>query len=334
MTHSQFLKKQADSQMLLICGFPSGGTDLTKTILNAHPDVYINGEMPFLREVKRWGYDWSSQFQEIAEIELLRERLRISDHYHNIENIEHKFINELATVEVLSLDDILYTLFSSERRKIWGNKTPQNTEYIDLLLSIFPRAKVLMVTRDVRDVCLSWHNKWGKDMLLCAHKWNSRMQKGYDAAMNLPSEQVHIIQFEKLLNETETICRQICTFLGIPFATTMLAHHKYVNSSVDGKINYGKAIKVNNQQKWKAQLSATTARRIEEIAWDTMNLLNYKPIYAKSEQSIKRSERSWGKVKDTWSLFFVGNRASTNNNLRQRLRTIFFEIRKRQLFFQ
>ena len=63
-------------QTLFVGGFPSGGTDLLKNILNAHPDIYINGEMPFLYKLANYGYTEDSIISSEAEYEQFIKILR------------------------------------------------------------------------------------------------------------------------------------------------------------------------------------------------------------------------------------------------------------------
>ena len=79
-------------KLLFICGFPGGGTDLVKTILNSHPDVYINGEMPFLKNVIRYGYGENTKFSNISEIAKFQKVLHKFDTWGNIENLDHNSI--------------------------------------------------------------------------------------------------------------------------------------------------------------------------------------------------------------------------------------------------
>lgn len=318
-------------QMLFVCGFPSGGTDLMKTVLNAHPDIYINGEMPFLKNIVEHGYDQKTKFTSLREINEFQAVLKDLDPWNNIENGTYDFSAELEASSALRLDEVLSICFSSRERHVWGNKTPQNTENLDVLATLFPQARFLIVVRDVRDVCLSWHNKWGKDMIWCADKWANRMTKGWEATRRLPSERYLFVRFEDLLTDTEAVCRSICRFLGITFSTKMLEHHKYVDRKLDGKLNYGRPIKPDNKGKWRECLADKTVRRIEEIALSTMRLFDYTPVLASTTRPITRWEIGRGRCNDAAALLLVGNRASAQNSLAQRVKKVRFELRKRIL---
>lgn len=328
MINSEHKKNRNMHSPLFICGFPSGGTDLIKTVLNAHPDIYINGEMPFLQNLERFGYSATSKFRTTDELELLQRRLREIDYYHNVENISHNFSIDLAMEDSLFLGDTLYALFSARVREIWGNKTPQNTEHMDALIRLFPCVRFLIITRDVRDVCLSWHNKWGKDIKLCAAKWAQRMKQGWLATQQLDPTHYHFVKFEDILTNTETTLREICQFLAIPFSTRILEHQAYTTAPIDGKMNYGQAIKSDNKEKWRTELAKDTITRIEAIAFDTMTLLTYQPEFALEQKPLTLFEARLGKICDIWALVAIGNRARKKNDLKTRIKNIVFEFKK------
>lgn len=316
-------------KLLLVCGFPGGGTDLTKTILNAHPNIYINGEMPFLKSLSSFGYNHTTKFTNYDDIVVFQKLLEGLDTWNNIENIHHNFSIDVSVKGSLTLEEVLQICFSKNTFEVWGNKTPQNTENMLILLNLFPKARFLIVARDVRDICLSWQNKWGKNMKWCAAKWTDRMKNAMTVTQNLSQEQYLYIKYEDLLTDTETTCRDICTFLGVSFSERMLEHHKYTLTIVDGKINYGQKIEKGNTAKWRKQISKETIRRIEEIAFNSMKALNYELEIATKEKPILFWETLSGILNDSLALLLVGNRASQQNTFRKKFESIVFEFRKR-----
>ena len=311
------------SKLLFICGFPSSGTELTKTILNAHPDIHISDEMPWLKDIERHGYDHKSTFSSIQDICSFQKLLTKLDLWHVIENLSHDFTLDLKVKGMLSLEDVLRTCCHDCEAKVWGNKTPQNTENIADLLKLFPNALFLIVIRDIRDVCLSWRNKWSKDMIWCAAKWAERMAKGKQATDNLSRNRYLYLKYEDMLSNPEEMCMRICRFLDLSFSNRMLAHHKHTRKMIDGKINYGQPIKAVNFGKWRKELQAGTVERIEEIASKTMRMFGYKVEYATSQCPISLLETWRGRFQDSWAMLTVGNRYKKQSGLRQRLYEIY-----------
>jgi len=324
-----FQIKMMKHKLLFICGFPSGGTDLTKTVLNAHPDINVSGEMPFLVELLNKGYDHKSSFSSLEEIEELKEILKAGDTWNNVRNADFDFSDLLTKEKEMPLIEVLRVMFDKEHQLVWGNKTPQNTENIPLLRALFPEAHFLIVTRDVRDTSLSWSRKWGKSMLWCADKWNRRMQQGKRDSQDVKEGKALWVKFEDLLSDPENICRLICSSLDIPFSEQMLEHHKHTNEKLDGKLNYGKALKSDNQNKWESSMSSKKVQRIEEIAFDAMQKLNYSTEMATSRMPITDFELLKGRLNDIYALLFVGNRASEDNTVGYRIKNVIHEVNKR-----
>ena len=318
------------SQLLFIGGFPSGGTDLTKTFVNAHPEIYINGEMQQLSQLSRYGYSAASRFDSTQELSILRHQLALGDEWNNLECLDFDFSATLAAHHALTLEEALRHFFNERDVEVWGNKTPQNTEHMAALHALFPQAKFLIVVRDVRDICLSFQDKWGKEMLWCAHKWTQRMERGRQSAAALPEGAVHFIKFEDLLADPESTAQEICRFLQLEFSPRMLEHHKYTTDSNQGKRNYGAAILGDNREKWRHQMRPATIRRVEEIAFQTLTHFGYSISRATALRPITSAELLRGKVNDSWAMVAVGNRSHPQNTLRSRLANLRYQLRKRR----
>jgi hypothetical protein len=317
------------SKLLFIGGFPSGGTDLTRSILNAHPEIYINGEMPFLYYLPKYGYDHNSEFRTFQEIKQFRALVEKLDEWNNLENINFDFAKKTNNTLPIKIDRLFQLWFSNKKVKIWGNKTPQNTENVQNLLKIFPKAYFLIVLRDVRDVCLSCKRKWGKSYLLTSHRWATRMKSIQKINKSFSNNRILYIKFEDLLTQSEQVTKRITDFLGIEWSSKMLEHNKYVDRIVDGKINYGEKIKSDNMNKWRQELSYRIVRDIESIAFDTMILFDYEPMYAKRAKNLNGILKMFGYLSEIFAMILIGNRFSKKNSLRNRMKYILFEVKKR-----
>ena len=316
---------------LFVGGFPSGGTDLLKNILNAHPAVYLNGEMPQLRMLLRHGYSASSTFRTREEVAALSERLQRLDPWGNLEIRDADLVPDPTREGGQALSSVLYHLFSAKPREVWGNKTPQNTEHLAELRALFPSARFLIIVRDVRDVCLSWKNKWGKDVLWCADKWARRMRLGMEYGAACGSSVIKFIRYEDLLIDPEAVCRDVVDFLNLPFSENMLSYEEHVGTIVDGKINYGRPLIRDNFGKWRQGFAPATVRRIEEIAYGTMSLFDYTPEFATAHHGLTRLERVRGTARDVVSTLTVGNRARRDNSLASRLWMLIYMLKKRTM---
>ena len=306
--------------LVFLCGFPSSGTDLLKNVINSHPDVYISGEFPFL-------YRLAAAYGETiaaGEIEEVIAALRKIDVYHNFANPRP----DLPPDRAYSFAEIYATMVTKTPRRWMGNKTPQNTEHIDALRLLFPKAKFIVITRDVRDIALSWANKWGKHEVLCAHKWNARMMRGAQLLKDLEPHDYLFLKYEKLLGDFEETARRICDFLAIEYHDSMKEFHKSVDHVVDGKLNYGRALMRDNANKWKTGLSSKEIRRIEEVAFEALRNFDYPLTLATKGRALTKWEKIFGFAHDIYALVFIGNRAIKGSKVRDRWKTIAFEVRK------
>jgi hypothetical protein len=309
-----------ESNLVFLCGFPSSGTDLLKNVLNAHPDVSIAGEFPFLATLA------AKYRPRVAgnSVNALIQDLKKLDVYHNFDN---STVTLSPAQQEYSVADIYSLMLNADEKRWKGNKTPQNTENIGKLKSLFPNSKFILIVRDVRDVALSWKNKWGKDQLLCASKWDLRMQRGRTLLEEFASDHL-IIKYESLLDEFESTARAICSFLQIEFHPNMLEYDKHISETIEGKLNYGKPLLINNHGKWRNEMRASTARRIEEVAYRSLKSFGYTVPDERTYRPITTLEKYFGCARDVYALLFVGNRAIRKNSLRYRLGTIVYEVRK------
>ena len=112
------------------------------------------------------------------------------------------------------------------------------------------------------------------------------------------------IRFEDLLENTEEVTKKLTTFLGLDWSANMLEHHMYTQRIFEGKFNYGQPIKATNTGKWKTALPARQVRRIEAIAYDTMQVFGYQVEYAEHYAPIGRIRRFMGKLRDLYAIIF------------------------------
>jgi len=321
--HNNYKIMDKNNYPVFICGFPSGGTDLLKNLLNAHERIFLNGEMPFLYNLPAKGYTYNTILGSQAELEEFRKFLKRVDVWNNLENING---NELfAPVKV---PEALKYFFNNKDKPTWGNKTPQNTEHINDLIKLFPRAKFVIIIRDIRDIALSWKKKWGKDMLLCAHKWNERMSLMKQSVENNKNDFI-VIKYEDILTNLESEMRKICTFLNLEWDEKIIHYEKYLNETKEGKINFGKPLIKSNKQKWKKGIKPGVIKRIEEIAYPTLVYYKYEISQADTHKKINRIEKNFGVVRDIFALFTIGNRFKSNQTSTDIFQDIKYEIKKK-----
>jgi hypothetical protein len=111
----------------------------------------------------------------------------------------------------------------------------------------------------------------------------------------------------------------------------MLIHDRFVNSNIDGKVNYGMPLNRDNKGKWQNGLERYEIKAIEEAAFIQMKLLGYQPVEATYHQTRSLWRRIIGYLRDAIAIVVVGNREARDNRLRKRLASLGFHVRRRLL---
>lgn len=144
---------------------------------------------------------------------------------------------------------VRFLLGEAERhgKTIPCDQTPRNVFYIGEILRLYPRARVINLVRDPRDVLLSQKRKWkrrslgAKDIplretlrawanyhpILTSKLWTASVRAADRFAGH---ERVLALRFEDLLADPEGELAKTCGFLGIPFKQSLL-HVPQVGSS-------------------------------------------------------------------------------------------------------
>jgi len=106
----------------------------------------------------------------------------------------------------------------------WGEKSPPHFFHLDELLSWFPKAKVIYLSRDGRDVIPSIQKTpWGSDKSFwyLARMWKLSIRTLRKALERWP-DQILLVRFEDLVSAPESECRRMMDFLGEKFEGSQL----------------------------------------------------------------------------------------------------------------
>ena len=137
----------------------------------------------------------------------------------------------------------------------WVDTTPANARKADKVEPIYPDSKVIVVTRDGRDVSASFvQQPFGpNDVFEALDQWEQRMLRAHRAAMNSRPGRVLTIELIDLVARArEETVQQICSFLDVDEDPLML---EWFNANVTA----------NNAHvgRWRAQFDDSTAEQID-----------------------------------------------------------------------
>ncbi len=116
------------------------------------------------------------------------------------------------------------------RVKRWIEKTPANRDHLGAILARFPQAKILLTIRDPRalmaaQIALEKTRRTGRfsTYYVAAH-W----RKAARLALQIRSGSLpgFVVQYEKLVSQTDQTMRDVCAYLGVDFSPEMLSPTK------------------------------------------------------------------------------------------------------------
>jgi len=211
-----------DFEPILIVGHGRSGTTMLARLFDRHSQLAVPTETRFflpayrnrLRAAKRAG-------THRALLDYLRS---INDRYeYSEESVTARFIAGPPTPFDL-FRCLLEDYAASQGKPRCGEKTPWHILVVPRLLAVYPRAKVICLIRDGRDVvesCVRWWNhpwepKWYHAMSWCRLAWLAEhYRKRYP-------DRFLICRFEALLENPAAEMRRLDEFAGISFEPEQL----------------------------------------------------------------------------------------------------------------
>jgi tetratricopeptide (TPR) repeat protein len=204
-TLAQITTGTSDSDKpVFVVGMPRSGTSLVEQILASHPAVAAAGELEFWSDAMR-------KLRALARRSILAEPSR--------RELGQKYLQ------------ILHGHGATARRVI--DKMPGNADYLGIIHSIFPKARVIYMQRDPIDTCLSCYFQpfyaavnFATDLSNLAHYYNEhrRLMKHWRAT--LPPGTILDVPYEELVSDQAGWTRRILDFLGLEWDERCLDFHR------------------------------------------------------------------------------------------------------------
>jgi hypothetical protein len=215
---------------LFVVGLPRSGTSLLYALLNQHPQIALlyEGDLPALWPLfltrrsrlqwrERWNF-WNGSIER-HQIDTSRIPSDISD--------------------VRTATEIAYREYARKKSaSIWGCKTPNQYDSLVRLAALFPNARFVMIRRDPADICRSIIRA-SKDSARFKHKglthrallgcYRLEVERGRLLQRGVP---IHVLHYQDLVRTPEDELMKICTFLGIPFHSSMASLENADRSAV------------------------------------------------------------------------------------------------------
>ena len=177
----------ANRNAVFIVGMPRSGTTLLEQMLDRHPDIAGRGELNFLEHFALQRVDSATESQTKDRADALWTQLRLD-----------------------GPESALYT-----------DKNPLNFRYLDVLFELLPTARVLHVTRDGRDSCLSCYFQLFEHADTAFSNNLEHLVDFYTGYRHLMAtwekryaERIYRINYDELVTSSESVLRKALRFLG------------------------------------------------------------------------------------------------------------------------
>ena len=188
---------------VFVVGMMRSGTSLIEQIIASHPSAAGAGELPFWSDAAR-------RHPEALHAAGLNAPLR--------RKLAQAYLNTLHAQPAQALRVV--------------DKSTYNVDYLGLIHSVFPNARILYVRRDPLDVCLSCYfnqlsptHEFAMDLGDLAHYYREHQLMMAHWTSVLPAGILLEIQYADLVGEQERWTRRILEFIGLEWDERCLDSH-------------------------------------------------------------------------------------------------------------
>ena len=187
---------------VFVLGMPRSGTSLAEQIIASHPSVYGAGELHFWATlIDKDKSLWQGVLSEAARPKVAEDYLRILDGLS---------VNASRVVD----------------------KAPVNSDFLGLIYSVFPNARVIYMQRDPIDTCLSCYFQqfltglnFTLDLSDLAHYYREHRRIISHWRAVLPRGFILDVPYEALVADHETWSRKMMEFIGLDWDPRCLEFH-------------------------------------------------------------------------------------------------------------
>ena len=222
-----------DVEPVFVVGFPRSGTTLLQVMLDAHPRLALLTEVHFFTEILQIRRLVPS-LDAPADLARFLHLVRRCGHFRRLIDGEQLLaeVESRLNAESRRSYQLFYRLLLEENARLrgaarFGEKTPPNVRYLDDLIAIFPRARIVHIVRDPRAAVASalrmpWYPK---EVVTNSLKWYLDVQAAQLFAERHP-DLIYEVRYEDLVREPRRELERICEFVGESFDERMLQYHE------------------------------------------------------------------------------------------------------------
>jgi Sulfotransferase family len=221
------------SDPFFIVGNDRSGTTMLRLILDRGPDVAIPPESMFLTDFALEG----GAPADAAAAERLMEQVwnHPKVQLWQLPGAAPRVPDGLSAADAYRwIAEAPYKAYAARHGKPrWGDKTPHYVHHVDQLLTVWPRARFVVLVRDGRDVALSLRRMpFGPNNAWAAAQWWARGVRAGERAQREHPDAVLTLRYEDLARAPEREVLRVCEHLGLTYTAEMLAIERADRSKI------------------------------------------------------------------------------------------------------
>lgn len=210
-----------------IVGCARSGTTLLQALVAAHPRVRSFPESHFFSWVGR-----SDVVTAAARLSRFVDRAGLTPPWEDVATIESREQLVVAFIDLLDRATV------ETGCDAWVEKTPHHVHYIPQIEEALPDAKFLHILRNAPDTITSLHrvtrehpDAWRgrRSIHRCTHRWMRDIRISLEC-LDRPDH--HLLRYESLTTGPETVLREVCRFMCLPYTFQMISDHQAAADAV------------------------------------------------------------------------------------------------------
>jgi len=266
-------------RLFFIVGCGRSGTTLLKSMLDAHPGIYLPPETFFFSTIRQ-RFPGGEKASIESKLLYVAQRWWIRDAGIQEQDLQRElsaFANPgwkelfLATMAALIAD-------AQKQVVAVGEKTPAHISSALELLDEYPDCRIIQIVRDPRGVLSSYRGvKVGTNQAAgVIREW----RRAWEKHQQLEGHPRYLqLRYEDLIRDAESELRKVCAILAVPFDPAMLAFHARTDTGFAAEqAHHSSTLKPlfhSSLEAWKAKLSARQIALVETHLAEGMAAFGY-----------------------------------------------------------
>ncbi len=268
--HESAEETNCDLGPIFIVGCGSSGTHLLASILDGHssiacgPELWVFNHRMFFQPFTRVQSRLAIWMKSGLVTDWPQEQLAF---FTNITAYGHTPASAMALAKSCTTHkefiDGFYRDFLHDRHKaIWAEKTLGNYRCLDLLLTLYPNARIVHMARNGLDSMVSLMKR-GMSPYLAAARWI------FDNAGALAwgnDSRYMLLRYEDVVKDTESEVRKLCGHIGVNFEATMITGGNHESRAYWQRFSNGNYHRTWQHRPDRMVTSASVERHLQELS--------------------------------------------------------------------